>query len=403
VTAGRTHHRPRVTALKAGWLFDGTGAAPRAEPLVVVEGDRIRSVDFGVPPPPDAAVVDLGPVTLLPGLIDTHVHLAFDASDDPVAHLAQRSDDEVLSTMRRAGRTALVGGVTTVRDLGDRSYLSLGLRGAAEMPTLLTAGPPITTSAGHCHFLGGAARPGPAGVRAAVQERIDRGVDVIKIMASGGQLTPGSGQHRPQFSVEELQVAVEEAHRHGLRISAHAHATQGIINALAARVDGIEHASFWSEDGVDEPGDVIDQLAERRIAVGATVGLVPVPGITPPPALLKRMPMIIANLRRMMAAGVVIVAATDAGIAPTKPHDVVRAAVPQLVDFGMSPLHVLRTVTSLAAEVCGLGDRKGRIAPGFDADLLAVDGDPTTDPAAIHRITAVYHLGVAVDRDLPDP
>ena len=134
-------------------------------------------------------MVDLGEVTLLPGLVDTHVHLGFDASADPVANLQARNDAEVLVAMREAGRTALAGGVTTVRDLGDRDYLSLGLRDDETMPTIVAAGPPITTAAGHCHFLGGVATPGVHGVRAAVREHIERGVDVIKIMATGGQLT----------------------------------------------------------------------------------------------------------------------------------------------------------------------------------------------------------------------
>jgi imidazolonepropionase-like amidohydrolase len=212
-------------------------------------------------------------------------------------------------------------------------------------------------------------------------------------MASGGQLTPGTRQELPQFTVEELRAAVDEAHRLGLPVTAHAHAAQGIRNAVEAGVDGLEHASFWSADGIDEPGDMIEVIARKRIVVGATVGLVPIPGVTPPAAVLKRMPFVMANTRRMQQAGVRVVAGTDAGIAPMKPHDALRYAVPQLVNFGMTVADVLMTVTSVAAEICGLGHRKGRIAVGYDADILAVEGDPTHDPGAIHRICAVYRTG----------
>jgi imidazolonepropionase-like amidohydrolase len=378
--------------LRAAWLFDGTETLKR-DPVVVFEGSVIASVAFGADAFADIDGIDLGEATLLPGLVDTHVHLAFDASTDPVTSLGRRSDEEVLASMRQAGRTALAGGVTTVRDLGDRDYLSLVLRGESEMPTVLCAGPPITTTAGHCHFLGGVAAPGVDGVRAAVRQHVERGVDVVKIMATGGNLTPGSSQHLAQFSAEEMQAAVDEAHRWGLPITAHAHATQGIKNAVRAGVDGLEHASFWSEDGVDDPGETIEHIVEKRIVVGLTVGLAPVPGLVGPPEILKRMPSFVANMTRMHQAGVQVVAGTDAGIAPAKPHDAVRYALPQLMELGMSAAEALRTVTSVAAEICRLGDRKGRIAVGYDADILAVAGNPLTEPGSLHRIRAVYCRG----------
>ena len=387
--------RPQRTALRAAWLFDGTEANLKADPVVILDGPKITSVTFGsaaAAPGPDV-VVDLGDVTLLPGLVDTHVHLGFDASHDPVGSILGRSDAEVLVAMREAGRTAVAGGVTTVRDLGDRDYLSLDLRGDESMPTLVAAGPPITTAAGHCHFLGGVAAAGVNGVRTAVREHADRGVDVIKIMATGGQLTPGTHQHLPQFTAEELAAAVDEAHRLGLPITAHAHATAGIKHAVAAGVDGLEHASFWSEEGVDDPGDLIELMAAKRIVVGATVGMIPLPDAMPPPAILRRAPAIIANTRRMQQSGVRVVAGTDAGIAPVKPHDVLRYAIPQLIHLGMTPADALITVTSVAADVCGLAAIKGRIAEGCDADVLAVRGDLFTDPETIHRIRAVYSRG----------
>jgi imidazolonepropionase-like amidohydrolase len=389
--------RGRLTALRAAWLFDGTGSALIPDPLVVIDGGTIVAVGSGAPAPDGADVVDLGGAALLPGLVDTHVHLAFDASADPVAALAARSDEEAIEAMIRAGQAALRGGVTTVRDLGDRDYLSLGLRGQPGLPTILAAGPPVTTApAGHCHYLGGVAEPTEAGVRAAVWEHVERGVDVIKIMASGGTLTPGTYQHLCQFTPEVLRAAVDEAHRHGLPVTAHAHAVQAIADGVAAGADGLEHVSFWTETSVDAPAELIQLIADRRTVVGLTVGLVPVPGLEPPPVVLARLPLMVANMRRMYEAGAVMVVGSDAGIAPIKPHDVVRHAPDQLREIGIGQAEALTMITSVSADVIGLGHRKGRIAPGFDADILAVDGDPIADPAALHRIRAVYARGMAV-------
>ncbi len=283
-----------------------------------------------------------------------------------------------------SGLSGLVGAyVLHGRDLG------------AVIITLTTS---VTTPGGHCHYLGGAVAPTCEGVRAAVREHASRGVDVIKIMASGGNLTPGSRQDLAQFPPEVLRAAVDEAHRLGLPVTAHAHAVAAIADAVAAGVDGLEHVSFWTEEGVDAPAGLIRLIAARQIAVGATLGMVPVPGMAPPPAVAMRMPAMTANSGRLYQEGAVMVAGTDAGIAPVKPHDVLRYAPVMLCQLGFSPAEALRAVTSTAAAVCGLGQRKGRIAPGFDADILAVDGDPVADLEALHRIRAVYARGTAVAR-----
>ena len=392
----RVTHRPRLTAIRAGSLFDGVSGTLLPDPVLVMDGPTIVAIDHGVPPPPGADVVDLAGATLLPGLIDTHVHLAFDASADPVAALAGRDDGAKVATMSAAGRAALRGGITTVRDLGDHDYLSLGLRGAGDLPTIVTAGPPITTPLGHCHFLGGGTEPTPEAARVAVRERADRGVDVIKVMASGGTMTPGTRQEVSQFAPHVLRAVVDEAHRLGLPVTAHTHGTSAIRDALDAGVDGMEHVSFWSADGIDDPGDLVRRIVDCRVALGITGGVVPAPGVAPPAAVAMRLPRIIANTRNLYEAGAHIVLGTDAGIGPPKPHDVLRYALVQTAQIGMQPVVALRTATSTAAAACGLADRKGRLAPGFDADILAVDGNPLADLAALHNIRAVFARGTQV-------
>ncbi|GAA1842773.1 amidohydrolase family protein [Asanoa iriomotensis] len=395
--------RRRLTAVRAAWLFDGSGGPLTPDPVVTIDAGTGRIVAVGTAAPDEAEVVDLGGATLLPGLVDGHVHLAFDASDDPVAALAARDDAEAYEAMLVAARHTAAGGVTTVRDLGDRGHLALRVRAAAAtdhtLPTVLAAGPPVTTPGGHCHYLGGEAS-GVDGVRSVVRAHAGRGVDVIKIMASGGNLTPGSRPELSQFTAAELRAAVDEAHACGLPIVAHAHGLAAVRAALAAGVEGLEHVTLMTADGVDPiPDDLVAALAAAPVTVGLTAGLALAPGVAPPPGMVARAPAMASNFRRLYAGGVDLIPGTDAGIATVKPPDVLRWAVGMLHGvLGMPPAEALRASTSKAATVLGLGDRKGRIAPGYDADLLAIDGDPLTDLAALHAVKAVYVRGAALSR-----
>ncbi|WP_446219322.1 amidohydrolase family protein [Micromonospora sp. IBHARD004] len=189
-----------MLAIRGGAAFDGVSPILVERPLVLIDDGRIVNVQANGAPPAGAELADLGGATLLPGLVDAHVHLVFDASADPVGALEELPDEELLGRMRTAARTCLAAGITTVRDLGDRGYLALRLRDElatdpASGPQILAAGPPVTASRGHCWFLGGEA-DGVDGVRAAVRARVERGVDVIKVMATGGEMTPGTHSTR---------------------------------------------------------------------------------------------------------------------------------------------------------------------------------------------------------------
>jgi imidazolonepropionase-like amidohydrolase len=402
-----------MLAIRSARLFDGVADQLHARPLVLIDDGRITDVDTtGADPPQGAELIDLGEATLLPGLIDSHTHLAFDASSDPVGHLADTSDDALLEDCRARARAALAVGITTVRDLGDRRFVTLRLREElaahpARGPQLLVSGPPVTTPGGHCWFLGGEAA-GVDGVRSAVRALAARRVDAVKVMVTGGNLTPGSVSWQSQYGPAELRAAAQEAHRAGLPVTGHAHGAQGIADAVAAGFDGIEHGLSLTADGVRQDPAVVDQLAARGVVVSVTgaqnqpLGQPP-PGMEPGSELAKRfeelakqMEQLVAGVLRMRAAGVPITMSSDAGIGPHKPHDVLPWGPQGLTSTGFSGAEALRAVTSVAADACRVGDRKGRIAPGYDADLLAVDGDPLTDANAVREVVAVFRAGQRV-------
>jgi imidazolonepropionase-like amidohydrolase len=220
-------------------------------------------------------------------------------------------------------------------------------------------------------------------------------------MASGGAMTPGTDVGACQFADEELRFAVDESHRAGLAITAHAHALIAVRQAIDAGVDGIEHCTCVGPNGLEMPDDVLQLLAERRIAVCPTLGNVP--GATPPPRVqefLVRYNMTesdrINAFARAHAAGVLIISGDDAGIGPGKRHGVGPEPVIQLQQGGVPTPDALATATSIAADVCGVGATKGRLRAGHDADVLLVYGDATADTTALRSVAAVVVAGAIV-------
>ena len=390
-----------MLAIKAGQVFDGDRSLA-AGSVVLVDGDRIAGVQAPESRlPAGCELTDFPGTTLLPGLIDTHVHLCCGSGVGALERIPTFTDEELTGVIETALRDHLAAGVTTVRDLGDRRWAVIDWRDRHRddpaYPTVLGSGPPITIPDGHCWNMGGAAQ-GETELRRAVRDRVERHVDTVKIMASGGVNTPGTTASRPQFTVAELRTVVDEAHAGGLTVTAHAHALDAIRDALAVGVDALEHATFVTESGVQIDDDLVASMAESGIPVCPTLGVAP--GVVPPPAILGflrkagiTMDDRIRTTAELHRAGVRTVSGSDGGINPGKRHGILPDAVMKLVQGGMSAADALRSATSIAADAIGLCDRKGHLATGFDADLLLVHGDPLAEVAALKSVAAVYLRG----------
>ncbi|MBT2212484.1 MULTISPECIES: amidohydrolase family protein [Actinomadura] len=336
---------------------------------------------------------------ILPGLIDVHVHLVFDGGDDPVGALAATDDATLTLDVAERARRLLDVGVTTVRDLGDRGGIAARLRDAVNAgtipgPRVLTSGTPITVTGGHCSFLGGQA-DGAEQVRALVRRLAEDGVDVIKMMVTGGHLTEGGpSSWELQYTAEEVGAAVEEASRFGLRVAAHVHSREGVEIALAAGAHTLEHCTLLTEAGPaagpDADEKLIRTIAEKGVFVCPTFhgGMGALEARFGADVLRPWLDI----RRHQHEQGVRLVAGTDAGITGVQVEEYAEG-LRWLGRAGLPADAVIAMATSVAADALDLGGRTGRLRPGLDADLIVVDGDPLADLSVLRHPRLVVARG----------
>lgn len=382
-----TAHRMLTQAAK-GAIDDGAA--------VLVRNGMIEWVgrEAGFPERDFSAEIErvaLGDATLLPGLIDAHVHLAFDGGADPVTRMNAETDPQQIALMIRSARELLSVGVTTARDLGARGYLDVAVRdaiaaGVLQGPRLLTAGSPITTTGGHCWFMGGEA-DSIEEVRKLVRRHHRAGVDAVKVMSTGGFMTAGSAPWFAQFETAALAVVVEEAHRLNKQVAAHAHGVEGIDRALTAGVDTIEHCSFVHADGTHRlVPELADRIAASPTAVSPTCNFRAIDIHAATDGVYR------PALAELHQRGAMIIASTDSGIDNT-PHHAFIGALEAMHFFGMDNAAVLASATSVSADVLGISHLTGRLSAGLEADILAVRGDPRRDLGDLRSLELVLARG----------
>ena len=389
-------------AIRQVRILDGLGHRLERGTLVI-EGSRILAVgsDRDIRLPKGAQRIDGRGLTVLPGLIDCHVHLCLGAEADVVAAVERDSSTLTLLKAAELARRTLQAGFTTVRDVGFRDHAVFALKQAIESgmtpgPRILAAGLAICMPGGHARFIGREAS-GVEAVRAAVRDQLAAGAEVIKLIASGGVLTPGTSPDEAQMTVEELTAAVEVAVANGRHVAAHAHGASGMKNALRAGVHSIEHATLMD----DEAAEMMTQrgvFMVPTLSALATTAACPVGCGIPDSARTKARNMVNRHEKSFRAAvrrGVPIALGTDAGT-PFNQHGENAQELERMVALGMTPMEAIMTTTSAAARLLGIDQDIGTIAAGKQADLLFVEGNPLRNIGRLlkrERIAGVMQRG----------
>ncbi len=403
-----------TTIIRADRLIDGTGADPIQDPLLIIDGGKVTQTFTGQPPegafPSDAEVFDLPGCTILPGLIDSHVHLNFPGTGVLLEEIMQESDGVLVATATYAAARALDAGITTVRDCGCVRGTVFDVRRALDLgygrgPRILACGQPITVTGGHTWYLGGEA-DGVEELRKKVRGMVKMGADAIKVMASGGG-TRNTISSRPAFRKEELAAIAEEGHRQGRKVTAHCLCAEAIADAVDAGVDQLEHANFLVDEAGHQQFDqqVAERVAEAGVVVTTTlaVGGFAVEAMRAKEELTPGEEQFLdhwngmlednlAHFAKMRAAGVQFVPGTDAGWRFT-PITGLPEELQLMQRGGMSPLEALTAATGMAAETLGIDDRIGTLRPGRQADVLVVGGNPADDLSRLEDVRLVLQNG----------
>ena len=400
-----------VTVIHAGTLLAEPGKPPRRNASVVVRGRTIAEVRDGFVDLPGARVVDLRNATVLPGLIDSHVHLS--GLDDRLQARLQASgrdnEDEAFTAILNARKT-LLAGFTTVRDLGGDPRLVLSLRDAINAgqfsgPTILSAARMVSVSGGHGDGRNGANRGlaglvtlpgntcnGPDDCRRATREQVSAGADVIKFAATGGVLSNVPGGLNQQMMDDEMRAVVMTAKTFGRKVAAHAHGVEGVNAALRAGVDSIEHGTFTNDESFRLYKQTGAYYVPTLLAPAAALADGQRGALTT--AQYDKARLAAGNAEKSFAEavrrGVKIAFGTDTGVSP---HGRNAEDFALMVKNGMSPALAICSATVDAAELLGITAKAGTIAPGKDADIIAVDGDPTQNVRLLEQVGFVMKSG----------
>ena len=416
---------PKASYILAGRLFDATGDNVRENVVIAVEDERIKSVASAadIKIPPGAKVIDLSQATVLPGMIDCHTHLGSRADRyNEIYNFKSTPFDHAFSAVVNARKT-LEAGFTSVRDVGSDPFLAVDLRnsineGYLAGPRVVASGPGISITGGHGDLNNFSPQTrvmmfpeerdfqiadSADEVRHVIRAQEKYGVDVIKILATGGVLSRGDSPGAAQFTFEELKAAADTAHMGGRKIAAHAHGTEGIKNAIRAGIDSIEHASLIDDEGIrlaKEHGTylVMDIYNNDYILNEAPKYGLPTENLDKE-RMVGRLQR--ENFRKAFQAGVKMAFGTDAGVYP---HGDNAKQFFYMVKYGMTPAQAIRAATSSAADLIGRAKDVGTIEAGKYADIIAVNADPLADVRALEHVDFVMKGGVVYkDMRVPRP